>query len=319
LAAFVSRARCSIAIFFIKKSWSRSIHFHYFGPPNVKKEKSFISSLLVAALVLFYGCTSNPFGGDKISEEKRKISGVARLADGSSAGDILVWMAGFNISTLTGANGQFEITLPPKGSQGPTGALNGIFNLYFFVANYFLDSAQVVVQNGAFVYARGDVNEDGKLSAPRSLRRFLRISTALSPASVAKNFTDRIGVTVTLEAIGDSATVVFPRSVGGFLGAAFFKRVGSDDLFIYEPVSSANTREIVTVGRLAPQSRLMVITLLQLPLPPGQYEVIPYLLVRHQALPPGLLASLGANVEDLTPAYLDLPFRREGGQFEVRQ
>ncbi|MGH7597945.1 MAG: hypothetical protein ACREOI_16470, partial [bacterium] len=282
------------------------------------RKKSFaLLPLVAAALNLIYGCTSNPFGDDKISEEKRKISGVAQLADQSSAKGIMVWMAGFNISTLTDENGGFEINLPPKGSQGPAGGLSGIFNMYFFVANYLLDSAQVVVQNGAFLYSRGDVNKDGKLSAPRSLRRFLRISTAMLPPSVEKNFANRIGVSVTLEAIIDSATVVFPRSVGGFLGAVFFKRVGSDDLLIYEPVAGANTRDVVVIGKVS-NSRLAVFTLQQLSLQPGQYEVIPYLLIRHEALPSGLLTSLGA-VEDLSPAYLNLPLRREGGQFEVRQ
>jgi hypothetical protein len=284
----------------------------------VKKKKSFaLLPLVAAAFNLIYGCTSNPFGDDEISQEKRKISGVARLADQSSAKGIMVWMAGFNISTLTDEGGGFEIALPPKGSQGSTGGLSGIFNMYFFMANYLLDSAQVVVQNGAFVYGRGDVNKEGKLSVPRSLRRFLRISTALLPPAVEKNFPNRIGVNVTLEAIIDTATVIFPRSVGGFLGAVFFKRVGSEDLIIYEPVAGANTRDISLIGRVS-SSRLIVFTLLQLSLPPGQYEVIPYLLIRHQLLPPGMLASLGA-VEGLSPAYLNLPLRREGGQFEVRQ
>ncbi len=284
----------------------------------MKRKKSFaLLPLAAVALNLIYGCTSNPFGDNEISEEKRKISGVARLADQSSAKGIMIWMAGFNISTLTDENGGFEINLPPKASQGPTGGLSGVFNMYFFVANYLLDSAQVVVQNGAFLYGRGDVNKDGKLNAPRSLQRFLRISTALQPPSVEKNFANRIGVNVTLEAIIDSATVVFPRSVGGFLGAVIFKRVGSDDLLIYEPVAGANTRDVVVIGKVS-SSRLAVFTLQQLSLQPGQYEVIPYLLIRHEALPPGLLASLGA-VESLSSAYLNLPLRREGGQFEVRQ
>jgi hypothetical protein len=282
----------------------------------VKRTKK-LFPLAAAAFTLFYSCTSNPFGDNEISAEKRKISGVVQLADQSSAKDIVVWMAGFNISTRTDESGRFEMTLPPKGSQGAAGGLSGIFNIYFFVANYLLDSAQVVVQDGAFLYGRGDVNKDGKLSAPRSLRRFLRISTALLPPSVENSFASRIGANVTLQAIIDTATVIFPRSVGGFLGAVFFRRVGTEDLIIYEPVAGANTRDMALVGRNS-ASRLIVFTLQQLSLPPGQYEVIPYLLIRHQSLPPGLLTSLGANVEGLSPAYLNLPFRREGGQFEVR-
>jgi hypothetical protein len=273
--------------------------------------------LLAAGCGLLCSCTSNPFGGNKISEEKRKISGSARLADQSDAKGILVWMDGFKIATYTDANGQFAINLPPKESQGQTGAISGVFNLYFFVANYLLDSAQVVVQNGAFLYARGDVTKDGKLNAPKTLQRFLRLSTTLLPPAVSKSFTSRIGLNVTLEATIDSATVIFPRSVGGFLGGAIFKRLDSEETFIFEPVPGANTRDLALITR-SPSSRLLVFTLSLLSLPVGQYEVIPYLLIRRQALPPGLLASLGANVESLHPDYLKLPFRREGGQFEVQ-
>lgn len=283
----------------------------------MKSVKILAPLLLAAGSGLLCSCTANPFGGNKISEEKRKISGSVRLADQSNAKGVLVWMAGFNISTFTDENGGFEINLPPKESQGSAGAISGVFNLYFFVANYLLDSAQVVVQNGAFLYSRGDVNEDGKLNAPRTLRRFLRLSTVLLPPSVSISFTSRIGVNAILEATIDSATVIFPRSVGDLLGAAFFKRTGSDEVFIFEAVPGANTRDVALIAR-TPNSRLLAFTLSLLPLPAGRYEVIPYILLRHQPLPPGLLASLGANVEALHSDYLKLPFRREGGQFEVQ-
>jgi hypothetical protein len=174
----------------------------------------------------------------------------------------------------------------------------------------------VVVQNGEVAYSRGDINKDGKLSAPKSLRRFLKISSEALPASVAKDYQFRIGVKVTLEALIDSATVIFPGSVGGLLGACFFKRVGSEEVFIWESVPGARTRDVAIIGRV-PSERLLVFTLLNLPLPPGQYQLIPYLLVGHQKLPPGLVKSIAANVEELGPNYLKLPFRRQDGVFEV--
>lgn len=279
--------------------------------------KNLISLLMVAAgLAVLSGCISNPFGDDKISSENRKISGTVRLADQSIAKDIYVWLAGFNVSTYTNEQGGFEITLPPKSAQSANGAVSGVFTLYFYMANYQLDSAQVVVQDGVFAYSRADINKDGKLSAPKSLRRFLKITSEALPSSVAVDYEFRIGVKVTLEALIDTVTVIFPGSVGGLLGACFFKRVGSEEVFIWESVPGARTRDAAIIGRV-PIERLLVFTLNNLPLPPGQYQLIPYLLVGHQRLPSGLLKSIAADVEELGPNYLKLPFRRQDGVFEV--
>jgi len=265
----------------------------------------------------FYGCTSNPFGDDEIAGEKRQVTGVVQLSDQGSPKDVYVWMAGFNIATKTDEQGQFQLTLPPKGSQGVTGGVSGFFTIYPFLANYRLDSAQTVVQNGVFVYSRGDINKDGKLASSRVLRRFLRISTAVSPASVPRSFAGPIGVTVTLEA-ADSATVIFPQSLGGLLGTLLIKRVGAEDISIFQTTPGIDVRDIDLIGR-APKSRRTIFNLVQTPLQPGQYEVIPYLLIRHQKLPKGLMEGIAANVEALGPDYLKLPIRREGGLLEVTQ
>ncbi|MGH7453286.1 MAG: hypothetical protein ACRENG_18195, partial [bacterium] len=99
--------------------------------------KNLMSLLMVAAsLAVLSGCTSNPFGNDKISSEKRKVSGTVGLADQANAKDIYVWLAGFNVSTYTNEQGGFEINLPPKPAQSANGAVSGIFSLYFYMANY---------------------------------------------------------------------------------------------------------------------------------------------------------------------------------------
>lgn len=273
---------------------------------------------LSAALLMYLGCTSNPFGGDDISEEKRQVSGVVQLGDQGSPKDVHVWMAGFNIATRTNDQGQFQLTLPPKGSQGTPSGVSGFFNVYSFLANYRLDSAQTVIQNGSFVYAKGDVNKDGKIANSRVLRRFLRISTEVSPSRIAQSFSGRIGVTVTLEATIDSCTVIFPNALGDLLGVVLFRRVGTEDISIFQTSPGIEVRDIELVGR-APKTRTTVFNLVQTPLSPGQYEAIPFLLIRHERLPKDLFASFGANVEALGPDYVKLPIRREGGLFEITQ
>ena len=274
--------------------------------------------ILGAVWLMFYGCTSNPFGGGDIAEEKRQISGVVQLGDQGSPKDVHVWMAGFNIATRTNDQGQFQLTLPPKGSQGTPSGVSGFYNVYSFLANYSLDSAQTVIQNGAFVYAKGDVNKDGKVASSRILRKFLRITTTVSPSSMPQSFAGRIGVTVTLEATIDSCTVIFPNSLGDLLGAVLFRRVGTEDISIFQTTPGIEVRDIELVGR-APKERTTVFNLVQVPLSPGQYEAIPFLLIRHERLPKDLLPSLGASAEKLGPDYVKLPIRREGGLFQVTQ
>lgn len=271
---------------------------------------------LGAVLFMFCGCTSNPFGGNDIAEEKRQISGVVQLGDQGSPKDVHVWMAGFNIATRTNDQGQFQLTLPPKGSQGTPNGVSGFYNVYSFLANYRLDSAQTVIQNGAFVYAKGDINKDGKVASSRILRRFLRISTIVSPSSVPQSFAGRIGVSVTLEATIDSCTVIFPNSLGDLLGAVLFRRVGTEDISIFQTTPGIEVRDIELIGR-APKERTTVFNLVQVPLSPGQYEAIPFLLIRHERLPKDLLPSLSTSVEKLGPDYVKLPIRREGGLFQV--
>ena len=62
----------------------------------------------------------------------------------------------------------------------------------------------------------------------------------------------------------------------------------------------------------------MTFNLILNPLPPGKYEVIPYLFISHETIPEGLIESIGSNVKKLHPDYLKIPFKRVGGEFEVR-
>lgn len=279
----------------------------------MKRERILVLLLLAAGFVILPGCTSNPFGSNKISEGKRAMSGTVRLADQSNSKDIFVWMNGFKISTLTDENGEFTLNLP---SQGGNGKVSGVFAVYFYMANYALDSAQVVVQNGEFLYSRGDLDKNGHVVSTKSLRRFLEINAEVAPATVEQDFNFRIGVVSRLRALVDSCTVIFPGSVGDLLGAVFFKNIATGEIVTFQSVPGSHIRDVAIVGRTITE-RVMAFELSQIILAPGQYEVIPQVLVRHQALPPGLIESIGPGVEEINPNYLKIPFRRTNGKFEV--
>ena len=268
-------------------------------------------------LVSVFRCTWNPFGEEDITAGYRQVSGEVRLHDGSSPEGVYVWLEVFKLGTKTDETGHFTLTLPPKSSQTSTSGLSGFFNLYFYIANYLLDSSQVGIVEGEFVYDKADINKEGKLYAPKMMRRFLRIETLAEPTSVFANYTGNIEVKVTLTATIDSVTVVVPKSIGGMLGAVLLKRSGSENVYIFNSAPLIESREKFLVGKTL-RTIGMSFNLLQTPLGVGTYEVIPYLLMAHEPIPEDLLKSIGPNVEKLGPDYLNIPFRREGGQFEVK-
>lgn len=274
----------------------------------------FLSMLML--IVSLINCTELPFGSDEISAGHRQISGKVKLHDGSSPENVYVWLSSFNIGAYTDQSGEFKLTLPPKSSMGTSGGVSGTFDLYFYIANYKLVSSQVVVRDGEFVYSRGDINKAGALYETKTLRRFLRVNTSVSPASVAVNYTGSIEVKVALQATIDSATVIIPESFGGMLGAVFVKKIDSQEVFIYKSVPITVSSSKLLVG-LSSQSLSMTFNLILNPLLPGKYEVIPYLLIAHETIPDGLIENIGSNVRKLHPDYLKIPFKREGGEFEV--
>lgn len=277
-----------------------------------------IVSIFFLGLLFFTHCTDNPFDDGDISGGKRHIRGKVVLNEPGSLKDIFVWLEGFNLGTRTDEQGDFQLTLPPPSSQNSGGGLDGIFKLYFYLANYELDTSKVVIRDGEFIYSKADINKNGELIETKSLSQFLSIKTEVTPSTVFINTTQLVSIKVTLEAVlGDSVTVVFPKSVGGFLGAALLRNVETDAVFIVESTAGTTNSDVVVIGKI-PVSRNLIFNLINTPLPKGKYDVIPYLLVKHEEIPPQLVESLGNNVEDLSPNYLKIPFKRETPILEIR-
>ncbi|MGH7493470.1 MAG: hypothetical protein ACREOO_13925 [bacterium] len=276
--------------------------------------------MLFLALLPLTGCVENPFGDDEISSGTRQVSGTVLLRDGASSEGAYIWLESFNVGTRADANGKFSLLLPPPGAQGGGGA-TGLFDLYFYLANYSVTTASVVTRNGAFVYSQADINKQGELNSAKSLVKFLRIHTALTPSVVPSSSTQPIGVSVTLQALGDSVTTINPNTVSGsnIIGALLIRNLERQDVFIYNVLPLATYREILFLRASQGDTLDGTLSLIGLPLPPGNYEVIPYILIRHQRLPMGMIAALGPDLESLSPNYLQIPMRREGGRLQVTQ
>jgi hypothetical protein len=270
-------------------------------------------------LLLFSGCTKSPFSEDKTGLGTRQTRGAVTLDDGSSPEGVYVWLPGFDVGTFTDANGKFQLTLPSPSGQS---SLSGIFTMYFYLANYDLDSAKVFTRDGVFVYEKGDVNKNGELNAPKRLQRLLRISTTVQRYNSPRSGADSTVVRVGMQADANPVTVIFPNTCSDRecpdhrIGAVLLRNFSTNDIYVVQMSPGATSRHVVTVGRV-PVARTMYFSLDRVFIPAAVYEVIPYLWIERGELPPGLLASLGPNVLALGPDYLKIPFRREGGRLEV--
>ena len=287
---------------------------------RLKRPLKALHFMLCLALLPLSGCLENPVGGNpEISGGTRQVSGTVQLRDGASPEGAFIWLEGFNIGTRADASGKFSLFLPPPAAQ--SGGATGIFDLYFYIANFNVSTATVATRDGAFIYSEADINKQGELTSAKSLVRFLRINTALAPATVPSGFTQPINVRVTLQALGDSVTTVIPNTVNGgnLIGALLIRNLERQEVFIHHVLPFATHREIMFLRASEEVILNGTISFLNLPLAPGNYEVVPYILIRHQRLPAGMMATLGPDLESLSPNYLQIPMRREGGSLRVTQ
>ncbi len=278
--------------------------------------------MLPAALLLFavslFSCTDSPFDTAEIDAGNADLRGRVRLQEADDHSGVYVWMEGLNLGTFTNAEGRFLLHIPESAQVAGKDGLSGVFRLFFFVANYDVQTADVVLRNGAFVYGEGDVTEDGDLRFVPTLAKRLDIYTIVVPKWAHSRFRGDIHVQVTLRATHDSVQVVFPGSVGGLLGGILFRDRDSGEVFtnLYDP--GAKDALYDTIG-LLPRSRRLIFHLHQLEfrLPIGDYEVVPYFLIENLDVPAALLRSLGPQIEAFGPQFLKIPTRRRGGQFRI--
>ncbi len=267
------------------------------------------------------GCTDSPFDNE-IKPEARVMRGQVRLDDPQDAlAGVYVWLEGVNLSTRTDNTGKFQIEIPTSLTSAGGVAVNGVFRLYCYVANYTVSSAEIVVRNGQFEYGHGGLTPSGDLKEPMRLFKILTITTIVDPPVVPRDYRAGIDMQTTFAATMDSVLLVVPKSVGGLLGGIFFRHLQTGDIFIDIPDLGADTRDRFLVGN-QPVSRRQIFQLngvnfRELFLPAGDFEVIPFFFIEQENLPSGLLKSLGENVEGPNEEYLRIPFRREGGAFQV--
>jgi len=276
--------------------------------------------LLAFLLALLWrpACTHNPLSKDPAIFSPA-IQGRITLSDYADPQNIYVWLAGAGVSTRTAADGAFALPLPAPGTQ-PGKGLNGEYALYFYCANYRLDSLMVLFQDGEALLGQAGLDQNGFLTRTIKLIRLLDIEIVLDKTMLSARRADTLMASVYIQADEQAYTVRGYFSKPLFKGDAAFtagfvyndklvRRVLQPDrLYAYAPFTVDQEKKALLPIRLcvAPAE-----------LPAGEYEIIPYLLIAQQNLPADLLRSMGSHVEEFHPDHTLIPVQVRGNRFKV--
>jgi len=278
--------------------------------------------LFFVAGIFYWQCTENPFSfRDEISTNT--IRGRVELSDHASPDNILVWLGAFDRSTRTDENGDFSLSLPSSSAR-PEGGIDGIYNLYFYAANYRIDSVQIPIFNGNVQYSNDIFNDRGELYQTIRLSKILDIHATIDPVSIQRGYSYNIDITFKVQAPNNKVFVKSSFSKPLFKGdpqymVGFLKQLNDDNPIIQSVYRKDRGFRTVEFEIGFQSVELLPLGIIEEPgrLPPGTYEVIPYLVVHQADLPEGLMRSLGENVEQFHPDFLKIPLKIKNNRFRV--
>ncbi len=146
--------------------------------------------LYTGFFLLFFHCTENPLFKEKVTPNaNRIITGNVTLDNNIDNSNIIIYLEGLDIIAFSDQNGDFKIELSERQIQFNNN-VTGLFKIYYYVANYQIEYATVLINNGVFVYDLYDLNGSGQLKTSYNLRKLLNIEANTS----VDNIPQKIGL-----------------------------------------------------------------------------------------------------------------------------
>jgi hypothetical protein len=177
-----------------------------------------------------------------------------------------------------------------------------------------------VFRNGNVVFGQAGLDENGFLTRPIKLLRYLKIEANFDTAAVQANEASSTLMYLHLEAVDSTVTIrgyfskpAFRGDVAftaGFLknGTAVKPLVRTDKIYQYA---------IFQVGTEGTTLLPVPIELTADELTVGEFEVAPFLAIQHPELPAALQQSLGARCNEFHQEYLSVPVKIRGNWLKV--
>ena len=281
----------------------------------INKNKQ-LALICAFSLMTLLGCTENPFF-DPPEVGAAQINGKVFLSHDFDNSGVYVWVEQLKLSAYTNSDGEFLINIPPPASQGGGNGLTGDLFMYFYLANYKLDSARISFLNGAPLISKGDLNEEGNLNRIINLSKLLNVKVSFLEKSISMSSIDRLNIKITLTSPEINPVI-----------SVMAKAKAKDDtplpaFFIKKVDSKENIFKMIDIGIHVNlinfiNNSITVIYETNIgfsggELPPGAYKVIPYVKVKNVNPPLELLKGLGAHIMEYHPDYLKLPFKHSSG------
>ena len=179
-----------------------------------------ITIFLAFCTVIFY-CSKNPFSESNTSIPNRtEIAGKVKLNDDSSPEKIFVWLEGFDISTNTNSDGNFKLELSDLAIN--QNGLNGLYKIYYYVANYKIKTSSITIVNGKIKRNKGDVDKHGNIKNTIILEKLVDIKTTIEPSVIQVTDSMRLELTVSLKLNVHDLQIETSKSTAGYLTAMIF-------------------------------------------------------------------------------------------------
>ncbi len=272
-----------------------------------------LTGLVACAVILaVISCTKSPLGENTISGDTDTISGKVMLDTNTVAKNALIWLDGLNVSTYADENGNFTLKIPPVLSQGGSGGYTGTLSMYFYVGNYAMSKQAVALQSGRFIYNSGPIDKKGKLKSNIILRKLLDIDIELLPQLLVFGADPQIKITVTLTAVQDTVSVYFPGVVDGTIGPIIIanQETGEHRAVQTTLIGVISGPDTKTLQAGESQRRIYLLGAGFFENKTARYELIPYLLLRHQVIPNRFYLNPGGGALTSLENYWQLPFDR---------
>ncbi len=273
--------------------------------------------LIVIITGILLSCTSNPFFKDDYYELE-KVSGRVVLRDGTTPDSIFVWWQDLDLKTCTDSEGEFSLTMPPPEMQAGQAGLNGSYALYFYCANYALDSLTIVLTEGRLAKSQKNIDNDGRLRDAFTLDKLLDIRTEITPAEISSNWQDTLQVNVRLFSYRESLPVkclIWNKPVGAttitYQSGIILRPINNADV---KPLFLYNSSVLMYTYYL-PYNQETILPIRfyfdAASLPPGDYEVLHFCWVVQDGVPATLMEHFGYNWYWMTTDYLKIPMKRD--------
>ena len=271
--------------------------------------------ILIGLLFLLFSCTENPFFTDTIDTPNRiSVEGKVALNDDANPAGVFVWLERFNLSTFTDSSGYFKLKLPDPHLQ-PGEGLNGVYSIYFYLANFKVKTASLLLLNGQIEYGKGDVNENGRIKNTIVLQKILDIATEIIPAKVQDDNKDPLDIVITLNNQIDSVHVATYKHITGQTSCIIIKPEDKpiESAILLQGIGTELRDEWITQKTVWLMRYQFSVGFFS----PGKYEFIPYIIIYQDELPDELIAAIDEEALSFTYRFLNLPFKQKIGHLTV--